>query len=246
MLNIRKRRPNSTRRRASQSSCINFRLAYGASITESSAEITNRCFQMALTPSINQMAIAGLVAIPGMMTGQVLAGQDPSQAARYQIMILFCIAGSSLTSLFFAVSWIGRGLVFDKGRESISRGGIVDRKGGRTDILTFLLRAVKGFFARVFCGPAARGAGYTRVAEADVEAGADTADKARRAKTVTMKALSSITPRAGEPLCEISRLVAPSIFEARDLILYPSDVVALVGESGSGKTQLCLGISGLR
>ncbi len=183
------------------------------------------------------MAIAGLVAIPGMMTGQVLAGQDPSQAARYQIMILFCISGSSLASLFFGVSWIGRGLVFDKARESIRRGGIVDRKGGRTDILTFLLRAVKGFFAKIFCYNAALGGGYTRVAEADEEAGVD-AGEARRTKTVTMKAVSSITPRADEPLCEISKLIAPSIFEARDLTLFPSDVVALVGESGSGKTQV--------
>ena len=145
---------------------------------------------MALTPSINQMAIAGLVAIPGMMTGQVLAGQDPSQAARYQIMILFTIAGSSLTSLFFGVSWIGRGLVFDKKRESIRRGGVVDRKGGRTDIVTFLLRKVAGIFSGAF-RPVD---GYTRVGEVDVESGSVPVGS-RQTKNVVMKAIKAGSSR---------------------------------------------------
>ena len=38
------------------------------------------------------MMVAGLVSLPGMMTGQMIAGQDPGQAARYQIMIMFLMA----------------------------------------------------------------------------------------------------------------------------------------------------------
>ncbi|GMA57475.1 hypothetical protein GCM10025858_19780 [Alicyclobacillus sacchari] len=34
------------------------------------------------------------------MTGQIIAGADPVQAVRYQLMILFCIlAGSAITSI---------------------------------------------------------------------------------------------------------------------------------------------------
>jgi len=41
--------------------------------------------------------------LPGMMTGQVLAGQDPSQAVRYQIVIMFLIAAASALGTVLAV-----------------------------------------------------------------------------------------------------------------------------------------------
>jgi putative ABC transport system permease protein len=43
----------------------------------------------ALLPNINAMMMVGLVQIPGVMTGQILAGVDPLQAIRYQIMIMY-------------------------------------------------------------------------------------------------------------------------------------------------------------
>jgi putative ABC transport system permease protein len=45
-----------------------------------------------LIPTLNQMTVVGLVSLPGMFTGQVLAGVDPLDAAAYQILILFAIA----------------------------------------------------------------------------------------------------------------------------------------------------------
>jgi putative ABC transport system permease protein len=47
-----------------------------------------------MTPAINSMMSVGLVFIPGMMTGQILGGQEPMDAARYQIMIMLMIASS--------------------------------------------------------------------------------------------------------------------------------------------------------
>ena len=41
------------------------------------------------------MAVAGVVTLPGMMAGQILAGADPAEAAKYQIMIMFVLAGAS-------------------------------------------------------------------------------------------------------------------------------------------------------
>ena len=41
------------------------------------------------------MSAVGLVTIPGMMTGQILGGTEPALAARYQILILFLIAGAT-------------------------------------------------------------------------------------------------------------------------------------------------------
>jgi putative ABC transport system permease protein len=48
-----------------------------------------------MMPVINAMTVVGLVSLPGMMTGQVLAGQAPEQAIRYQIAIMFLIAAAS-------------------------------------------------------------------------------------------------------------------------------------------------------
>jgi putative ABC transport system permease protein len=41
------------------------------------------------------MMIVGLVSLPGMMTGQILAGSDPADAVSYQILIMFMIAGAT-------------------------------------------------------------------------------------------------------------------------------------------------------
>ena len=49
----------------------------------------------ALMPTINAMAATGLVALPGMMTGQILAGVDPVEATRYQLLVMFLIAGGT-------------------------------------------------------------------------------------------------------------------------------------------------------
>ena len=46
-----------------------------------------------MTPILNTMSVAGIVSIPGMMTGQLLA-RRPMQAVAYQIMIMFVIAAS--------------------------------------------------------------------------------------------------------------------------------------------------------
>jgi putative ABC transport system permease protein len=48
-----------------------------------------------LIPVINQMSAAGIITLPGMMTGQILAGMAPLEAARYQILVLLLLAGGA-------------------------------------------------------------------------------------------------------------------------------------------------------
>ena len=48
-----------------------------------------------MTPTLNSMLVVGIVSLPGMMTGQILAGADPTQAVRYQIITMFLICVSS-------------------------------------------------------------------------------------------------------------------------------------------------------
>ncbi len=49
---------------------------------------------VALTPTLASMLNIGVVSLPGMMTGQILAGEVPLTAVSYQLMIMFCILGS--------------------------------------------------------------------------------------------------------------------------------------------------------
>lgn len=55
----------------------------------------NNAFKAAMIPQINSLLAVGLVALPGMMTGQILSGIDPMIAVRYQIMIMTMILSSS-------------------------------------------------------------------------------------------------------------------------------------------------------
>lgn len=49
----------------------------------------------ALIPQVNSFLAVGLVALPGMMTGQILAGASPLDAVRYQIMVMAMVMGSA-------------------------------------------------------------------------------------------------------------------------------------------------------
>ena len=49
-----------------------------------------------MTPTLNSMLVVGIVSLPGMMTGQILAGADPTQTVRYQIVTMFLICVSSM------------------------------------------------------------------------------------------------------------------------------------------------------
>jgi len=55
----------------------------------------NIAFQAAMIPVINALLAVGLVSLPGMMTGQILAGTAPTIAARYQIIVMCMIFSSA-------------------------------------------------------------------------------------------------------------------------------------------------------
>ncbi|MEE2622767.1 MAG: ABC transporter permease [Verrucomicrobiota bacterium] len=55
----------------------------------------NTAWNAALIPQVNTFLAVGLVALPGIMTGQVIAGADPMEAVRYQIMVMAMVMGSA-------------------------------------------------------------------------------------------------------------------------------------------------------
>ena len=88
-------------------------LACGATRAEATRDVVRQAVRTGLVPILNSLVAAGVIAIPGMMTGQILAGEDPEKAARYQLMILLCIAGAVALGTTLAV-FLGLRSVFDE------------------------------------------------------------------------------------------------------------------------------------
>jgi putative ABC transport system permease protein len=70
-------------------------LCLGADYKEASKDMFRNAMRAGMIPSINSMMAVGVVFIPGMMTGQILAGADPLQAIRYQIIVMIMLVGSA-------------------------------------------------------------------------------------------------------------------------------------------------------
>ena len=97
----------------SQKNIIEQRLMLGESPQEAVADLLKASLRSGMMPIINAMAAAGLVSLPGMMTGQILAGNSPTIAVNYQIFILFLIAAGAGFGMIIA-SRISSNLLFDK------------------------------------------------------------------------------------------------------------------------------------
>lgn len=70
-------------------------LALGATRWEAAHDEIGDAVRTGMIPTINSMMVIGLVSLPGMMTGQILAGASPLDAVRYQIVIMFMIAAAT-------------------------------------------------------------------------------------------------------------------------------------------------------
>lgn len=88
-------------------------LAHGATRREASLDLVRRAVRTGLIPILNSMMAVGVIAIPGMMTGQILSGETPGSAARYQVFILFLIAGGTALGTVGTVLYASR-LAFDE------------------------------------------------------------------------------------------------------------------------------------
>jgi putative ABC transport system permease protein len=64
-----------------------------------------------MIPILNAMTVAGIVSLPGMMTGQILAGESPVGAVKYQIVVMFMIASATALGAMLAALFAFRRLV---------------------------------------------------------------------------------------------------------------------------------------
>ena len=85
---------------------IELMVAFGANVWTATRPSFRSVLAMALKPQINSMNVIGLVAIPGMMTGQLLGGQNPTRAAWYQIIIMSLIMGAVFVSVSITIELV--------------------------------------------------------------------------------------------------------------------------------------------
>lgn len=96
-------------------------LALGATRREAAHGPLREALRAGMIPTLNSMAVMGIVSLPGMMTGQILAGAAPQTAVRYQILIMFVIASSAALGCLLSLELAFRRLFDGRHRLRVDR-----------------------------------------------------------------------------------------------------------------------------
>ena len=91
---------------------VEARLSLGLTAVEAFAEEQRSAVRTALIPSIDTTKVVGLISLPGAMTGLILAGVDPLDAIRYQIVVMYMLLAAGSLSALFSVRF-AQGSLFD-------------------------------------------------------------------------------------------------------------------------------------
>lgn len=83
---------------------IETHLSLGATPQQAIAQYRKDAIRAGLIPTINTMMVVGIVTLPGIMTGQMLSGVNPLDAAAYQMLIMFMLAFATLVTTVL-VTW---------------------------------------------------------------------------------------------------------------------------------------------
>lgn len=81
---------------------VETKLSLGADILPSSIEIIRDSIKTGMLPTIDSAKTLGIVSLPGMMTGLILAGASPMEAIKYQLMVMFMLLSTTSISSFIA------------------------------------------------------------------------------------------------------------------------------------------------
>ncbi|BAZ01573.1 hypothetical protein NIES37_55760 [Tolypothrix tenuis PCC 7101] len=75
---------------------IETHLSLGATPQQAITQYRKEAIRAGLMPTLNQMMLIGMVALPGITTGQLLGGVQPPDAVSYEILLLFMVAFANL------------------------------------------------------------------------------------------------------------------------------------------------------
>lgn len=81
---------------------VETRLSLGADLLPASIAIIRNSIRTGMLPTIDSAKTLGIVSLPGMMTGLILAGASPMEAIKYQIMVTFMLLSTTSISSFIA------------------------------------------------------------------------------------------------------------------------------------------------
>lgn len=81
---------------------VEAKLSLGSDILPSSINIIRHSIKTGMLPTIDSAKTLGIVSLPGMMTGLILAGAAPMEAIKYQIMVTFMLLSTTSISSFIA------------------------------------------------------------------------------------------------------------------------------------------------
>lgn len=110
-----------TQMAASTRQAIEARLLLGQTARQAMAPLKRDAVRAGLIPTLNMLAAAGVISLPGMMTGQILAGAPPLEAVRYQILIMLLITAATGFGGLLAVHFGSRRLFDERERLRLDR-----------------------------------------------------------------------------------------------------------------------------
>ena len=104
-----------------EKAAIEAQLCLGATSRQAMGRILRAAMRRGLLPVVNSMSAAGVVTLPGIMTGQILAGIDPMEAVKYQILLMFLLSGGAGLSAVAVVFLAARRLTDGRQRLRLDR-----------------------------------------------------------------------------------------------------------------------------
>jgi len=97
---------------------INVYLALGATSKQAVSSVMQNTVKASMLPTIDAMKTVGLVQLPGMMTGMIVAGANPIVAVRYQILIMYSFtSAAAITAILLGI--LTHRLLFTKAHQLI-------------------------------------------------------------------------------------------------------------------------------
>jgi len=210
---------------ASARTSMELRLARGATIKEASLPSIENAISTALTPKFNNMAAAGIILMPGTMTGQILGGASPITAAMYQVMIFCGISISSCITLFLLCTFVLRRMFWFQDKDD---GDDMQRTRG--------LRALKSTEESTLA---------IKQVYKESKRSKNNGDESESIsskfsyKWVDERSACKNTERNSRGLSlHVNNLVIKRTNLAISFDIYPGDRIGITGPSGVGKTQL--------
>lgn len=212
-----------TRELAVQKDQVELKLCRGATWREALQSVVQTTLTTALTPTMTMLSVSGIVHVPGMMTGQILAGQAPFQAAAYQVLIFLLIASQACVTVQTLLRLIVHALVDqpnDRMRTQqltrVQNGVPLQKQGVREKLSVLLSWWYQG-----------RNAGVAP----EVEAGPNgTNDRLPPGQSVRLE--GSVSQESA--VLRVNNMKVAQTNVDLSLVLYPGDRVGIQGPSGIG------------